>query len=90
MDKANEIISLAISSGELTDLRSLVPVCRITRSSFFSKSGLTRTEFFLLHRIISSAAKYKVVAIDLSKFDHRPLIGYIYYETILLWGLVSI
>ena len=34
-DKANEIISLAISSGELTVLRSLVSVCRITRSVFF-------------------------------------------------------
>ena len=34
-DKANEIISLAISSGELPDLRSLVPLCRITRSVFF-------------------------------------------------------
>ena len=34
-DKAKEIISLAISSGELTDLRSLVPAYRITRSGFF-------------------------------------------------------
>ena len=34
-DKANEIISLAISLGKLTDLRSLVPVCRTTRSAFF-------------------------------------------------------
>ena len=33
-DKANKTISLAISSGELTDLRSLVPVCTITRSGF--------------------------------------------------------
>ena len=28
-DKANEIISLAISSSKVTDLRSLVSVCRI-------------------------------------------------------------
>ena len=35
-DKANEIISLAISSGELTDLRPLKPLCRINRSVFFS------------------------------------------------------
>ena len=31
-DKANEIILLAISSGELTDWRSLVLLCTITRS----------------------------------------------------------
>ena len=35
-NKANEIISLVISSGELTDLRSLVPVCRITRDGLIS------------------------------------------------------
>ena len=29
MDKGNEQISLAISSGEFTDLTSLVPVCTI-------------------------------------------------------------
>ena len=33
-DKANEINSLVISSDEQTDLRSLVPVSRITRSGF--------------------------------------------------------
>ena len=33
-DKANEINSLAISSDEQTDLRSLMPVSRITRSGF--------------------------------------------------------
>ena len=40
MAKDNEIVSLAIFSGELTDLRSLVAVCIITGSGFFSKSGL--------------------------------------------------
>ena len=40
MDKANEIISLAISLGELTDLRPLKPVCRINRSVFFLSQGL--------------------------------------------------
>ena len=33
-DKANEIISLTISSDELTDLRLLVPVSIVTRSAF--------------------------------------------------------
>ena len=41
MDKAIEILLLVIFSGELTDLRSFVLVCIITRSGFFSKSGLT-------------------------------------------------
>ena len=56
-DKAHEIISLAISSGHLTDLRSLVPVCRTTRSgptSYFMAlvrtpgNGFTRIMLSLL------------------------------------------
>ena len=35
MAKDNEIVSSAIFSGELTDLRSLVAVCIITGSGFF-------------------------------------------------------
>ena len=36
-DKANEIILLATSSGELTELRSLVRIGTITRSNFYSQ-----------------------------------------------------
>ena len=31
-----------------------------------------------------------MIAVFLSKLDHRPLFNYIYYETILVGGLVSI
>ena len=50
----------------------------------------TFTDFFLLHTLFSSVEKYKVVAIAvfLSKLEHRPLFSYLYYETILVWGLV--
>ena len=40
MDKANEVVSLGISSGELTDLKSLVPVCTIVRSGLFSSQNI--------------------------------------------------
>ena len=31
-----------------------------------------------------------VIAVFLSKLDHRPLFKYIYYETILVWRLISV
>ena len=51
----------------------------------------TLNNFFLLYTLFSSAVK-KVVSITvfLSKLDHRSLFIYIYYQTILVWGLVSI
>ena len=44
-----------------------------------------------IHTLSSSAGKQKVVviAIFLSKLDHRLLFNYIYYETILVQRLVS-
>ena len=52
----------------------------------------TLTDFFLLHTLSSSTGKKKVVliAVFLSKLDHRPLFNDIYYETILVWGFVSV
>ena len=38
---ANETISLTVYSGELTDLRSLVPPCRITISGFDRISSMS-------------------------------------------------
>ena len=52
----------------------------------------TLTGFFLLHTLFSFVVKQKIVAIAifLSKLDHRPLFSYLYYKTILVWGLFSI
>ena len=54
-DKANEIISLALSSGELMNLtRSLVPVCEITRSGFFLSQGLYNVSWLYKNFVITA------------------------------------
>ena len=52
----------------------------------------TLTKFFLKHTLSSSEGKQKfaLIAVFLSKLDHRPLFNGIYYETIPVWGLVSL
>ena len=49
-------------------------------------------QYFLLHTLFSYVAKWKVVviAVFLSKLGNRLLFSYMYYKTILVWGLISV
>ena len=54
--------------------------------------GFNTYQFFISHTLSSFVAKWKVVviAVFFSKLDHRPLFNYICYETVVVWGLVSL
>ena len=65
---------------------------RLLQKSLHQDRGLCYLHlfvFFLIHTLSSSAEKQKVVliAILLSKLDHKPLFNHICYKNILVWGL---
>ena len=43
--------------------------------------------FFNIDSSLLQQNKKLLQSVFLSKLDHRPLFSYIYYETILVWGL---
>ena len=45
---------------------------------------------FLFSSLLRQIKKVVAIAVFLSKLDHRKLFSYIYYETFLAWGFISI
>ena len=99
-DQANELISLAISSGELTDLRQLVPVCKITMSGFFQSQacimfhGFSASSWKWLHKNCVITASFICNRFSIQMFCYwisnfncaRPFLGRVLGW---LWSIIS-
>ena len=100
-NQSNDLQSIVFCSpsvrwhGFCNHNHSLFYFFRLSQSKIpsFCRWFLSITPGLVIHlKVVFSIRKWKVVliAVFLRKLDHRPLFNHIYYETILVWGLVSI